>query len=733
MEPGIFGIVRPVLIWPRGMSERLDDAHLEAILAHEVCHVRRRDNLTAAVHMLVEAIFWFHPLVWWLGARLVEERERACDEEVLRLCNRPEVYAEGILKVCEFCLESPLPCVSGVTGSDLKRRIVDVLAAHVSLRMGLGKKVLLAAVALCAVAVPVLLGQAQAARRMMLAAVAAAPKPMRAWAAAHAMIAEEETPSTGEIAEVAGGQDAGGAGTDGQESAPAFDVADVHSSYRRYADGYGSAGALVGDRYILHQTPVLGLISEAYDIDRDHVLGGPLWMEADRFDVLARAPAGTSKEKVAQMLQTLLADRFKLVAHTDTRVMPAYVLSLGNGAPKLKQADVADQSGCGMRSASTGPAQVGPGLPPPEVVLFCNSVTMQTFAETLHDFFGRVLGAPVVDSTGLKGTWDLEMHMQWSPDLKMAAVVDAVKSQLGLKLEAGKTPQRVVVVESVERKPTPNSAEVARQLPPADLQFEVAVIRPAPPGTKHTVNEVNGHEALFRGATMQFLIMYSYNVNEAMLVDIPPWFLSTRWDITAKAPVDPTSKNPQVDIDDLKAMFRSLLADRFKLKMHTEMRPADGWVMLALGPKLKKAADTEMRPTCIVGQPGPDGKDPRTANPVLTGLITCRNVSMPEFADRLFTVLSDDFKTPVVDGTGLTGRYDLQLSYTKDMRAAAWANTPKNAPATADAAAPGATDPSGAIPLLDAFQRQLGLKFDQQKRPMQVLVLDHIEETPTEN
>jgi len=65
-----------------GICERLEDAHLEVILAHELCHVRRRDNLAAALHMVVEAIFWFHPLVWWLEARMMEERERACDEEV---------------------------------------------------------------------------------------------------------------------------------------------------------------------------------------------------------------------------------------------------------------------------------------------------------------------------------------------------------------------------------------------------------------------------------------------------------------------------------------------------------------------------------------------------------------------------------------------------------------------------------------------------------------------------
>jgi bla regulator protein blaR1 len=77
LEPGIFGITTPILVWPEGISERLDDAQLQAVIAHELWHVRRRDNLAAAFHMLVEAIFWFHPLVWWLGTRLVEERERA--------------------------------------------------------------------------------------------------------------------------------------------------------------------------------------------------------------------------------------------------------------------------------------------------------------------------------------------------------------------------------------------------------------------------------------------------------------------------------------------------------------------------------------------------------------------------------------------------------------------------------------------------------------------------------
>src|SRR5690606_12845832 len=94
--------------------ERLSPPQLRAVLEHEICHVRRRDNLTAAVHMLVESLFWFHPLVWWIGARLLDEREQACDEAVIAAGIDRDAYGEGILEVCRYCIESPLPCAAGV-------------------------------------------------------------------------------------------------------------------------------------------------------------------------------------------------------------------------------------------------------------------------------------------------------------------------------------------------------------------------------------------------------------------------------------------------------------------------------------------------------------------------------------------------------------------------------------------------------------------------------------------
>lgn len=158
IEPGVIGVFSPVLLLPEGLAEHLSQEELRAVLAHELCHVRRRDNLTAAVHMLVEILFWFFPLVWWVGARLLLERERACDESALAAGNDPGTYAESILKVCKFCLHSPLPCVAGISGADLKERVEAIMNAGQILRLGRLQKGLLALSASAALTAPLALG-----------------------------------------------------------------------------------------------------------------------------------------------------------------------------------------------------------------------------------------------------------------------------------------------------------------------------------------------------------------------------------------------------------------------------------------------------------------------------------------------------------------------------------------------------------------------------------------------
>src|SRR5688572_9150979 len=160
LEPALVGIVRPVLLLPRGIAEHLTRAQLEAVLEHELSHWRRRDNLTAAVHMLVEAVFWFHPLVWWIGARLVEERERACDEAVVRAGHDGRIYAEGILNVCERYVASALKCAAGISGADLKSRVVELARNRVMGELPVQKRVLLGAFALSTLIVPMIFGAA---------------------------------------------------------------------------------------------------------------------------------------------------------------------------------------------------------------------------------------------------------------------------------------------------------------------------------------------------------------------------------------------------------------------------------------------------------------------------------------------------------------------------------------------------------------------------------------------
>jgi bla regulator protein blaR1 len=127
-EPVVLGIRRAMILWPEGLSARLTDDELTAIFAHELCHVTRRDNLFGLLQIVVETVFWFYPVVWWLSERLAQERERACDEEVVHMGTDKQSYASGILKVCGFCLRAPVAFASGIGRSHLAQRIEQILS-----------------------------------------------------------------------------------------------------------------------------------------------------------------------------------------------------------------------------------------------------------------------------------------------------------------------------------------------------------------------------------------------------------------------------------------------------------------------------------------------------------------------------------------------------------------------------------------------------------------------------
>jgi len=527
----------------------------------------------------------------------------------------------------------------------------------------------------------------------------------------------------------------------------AFDIADVHASPHDN-NPFMRGGALHGDRYILRQATMVDLIANAYAVENDNVLNGPAWLDTDRFDIAAKAPRTTSPDDVRLMLRGLLTDRFKLTLHADTKPLPAFVLSVGKGGSKMKEAAGSGLPGCDFQPP---PQNVTPG-PPSTISFSCHNERMDTFVKFLRQVARPYLTQPAVDSTGLTGSYDFDIKWNFQPskDGGGNTIFDAVDKQLGLKLEAKTAPLPVVIVDSVNEKPTPNPAGLDKAFPPPPpSEFDVAVIKPSPPDVKGIQGMIRGDQVNLQGGTLQFLITFAWNINDDMVADPPKWLNQDKFDLIAKAAVPDATPGPpgndnSIDIDDLRAMVKNLLADRFKLQSHMEDRPADAYTLLAANPKMKKA-DPLNRTGCKEG-PGPDGKDPRIANPVLGRLLSCQNMSMAQFADRLQSLAPGYIKVPVLDSTRIDGAYDFTLSFSGVGQLRGGNGNPPPAPsgdssassASASTASAGSTtstaaDPSGGLSLPDAIYKQLGLKLEKQKRPVPMLVIDHIEEKPTEN
>lgn len=165
MTPGVFGVFRPVVILPRAVLSELDHSQLQTVLAHEMCHVRRHDNLTATLHKLVEVIFWFYPPVWWIGSNLLREREAACDEAVIEDGHEQAVYAESILQVCRLGVTAKFAGIAASSGGDLRQRMTSIMSTERALPIDYPRFLLLLGVAMSICYGPILAGLASGAAR----------------------------------------------------------------------------------------------------------------------------------------------------------------------------------------------------------------------------------------------------------------------------------------------------------------------------------------------------------------------------------------------------------------------------------------------------------------------------------------------------------------------------------------------------------------------------------------
>jgi uncharacterized protein (TIGR03435 family) len=448
MEPGIFGMFRPKLIWPAMLSERLDDEHIEAIMAHELTHVRRLDNLTAALHMFVEAVFWFHPAVWWMERHMVEERERACDEAVLERGGRPAVYAASLLKACRFCVESPVMCVAGISGADLTRRVGSIMTLHAR-RLGALGRTTLAALAIATITMPLAFGLL----RMI--------------------------PVDGQIYHAT-------------EPLPSFEVATVKPS-----QGGPKSYNLTPDVFPYFNIRTATLIMNAYRVppfgQEHYLLNGPSWIfsDSERYDVMGKIddelvakmrtmpPEELHREQML-MMQSLLADRFKLKVHFETREMPIYELVVAKGGPKLTPSQAKPEVDNNIQPKNLSwddlktwlpngqmRARVGPGGAH-EMIAKCITIDQLMYWLPWQPSEAFTVDRSTVNRTGITGLYDISlkwtvpMHLN-SPQNPAVAedgaggpdFFEALQKQLGLKLVPSKGPVEVIVIDHIER-PSPN-------------------------------------------------------------------------------------------------------------------------------------------------------------------------------------------------------------------------------------------------------------------------------------
>jgi uncharacterized protein (TIGR03435 family) len=436
-EPGVVGLRRPVILLPAGIDSYLTADQFAAVLAHEVCHVRRRDNLTAAMHIAVEALFWFHPMVWWIGARLVATREQACDEHVVTETAQPIAYAEGIASVCRRYVETPLMSVAGVGGADVTARIDAILASRIGLRLTLPKRLVLVAVAALALAVPVVTGAIEAA----------------AFAA-------------------------------GQLRDPLIDPAiDPESRFEVVSIKRSDPSAQLRLGMTPGRIDMVGVtvrVVAATVLPLQRVFGWPDGIDDERYAISAKMPDGASLAARQMAIRNLLKDRFKLVTHTETRELPIYNLVLarsdGRLGPELEESSAECQAVAKewVQAARGGaPAQA----PPPAVERCISSLPgIGTFSGkgwpmgSLVNLLPQMVGRPVIDRTGLTNLYDFTL--KWMPEPAIGTsllglppvprppedpdapnIFTALQEQLGLKLESGRGPVEVIVIDRLE-KPT---------------------------------------------------------------------------------------------------------------------------------------------------------------------------------------------------------------------------------------------------------------------------------------
>jgi uncharacterized protein (TIGR03435 family) len=421
------GWMRPLILLPPATVLGLTPQQLEAVLAHELAHIRRHDYLVNLLQLVIETIFFYHPAVWWVSHRIRIERELCCDDAAVEACGDAETYARALATMAGAV---PQPALAA-TGGSLRERIERLLGSRPEGRSApIGPGML--AVAL--VSVLAVSGVWVSAQQAASGARTGAPSDQRF------------TPTLLQFEVTSVKEDASG-------------------------DLSGKISGTSAGRFAATNVPVLMVIRWAYDLQPYQLTGVPDWAERTRYTIVGTYPPNVKPTlpQLRTMVQLLLRDRFRLLVHTEPREMPAYDLVVARTdrhlGPQLMPVDVdcdAYLSGRSPQITFDGPR----GTRRLHCIMVGNRSSIHAAARpvgSMTSVLQSIVGRPVFDETGLKGLFDFDVSWRQSVDppqadasaADAAPLFTALQEQLGLKLRSSRRSVDVMVVDAIAR-PDPN-------------------------------------------------------------------------------------------------------------------------------------------------------------------------------------------------------------------------------------------------------------------------------------
>ena len=436
--PVVIGWLRPVVLLPIAAVAGLTPSQVEAILAHELAHVRRHDAVVNACQTVAETLLFYHPAVWWLSSRVRAEREHCCDDIALEMSGDPLAYAEALAELESWRVGS-VPLAMAATGGPLLSRVARVLGRP--------------------------------------------PRPARIGAATTAALVLSFVVAAGAL-QISRRPSAGGGGSG-------------RRARRRRRERGGCCSIIRPDRWSIRGFTARDLVRYAYQLPLSRIVGGPAWLDTDAFELTTTLDHVPAADETPALVRSLLEERFGLAVHESTIKVPVLALEIArpDGAlgPNLQPAtgECFDQRAW----VAAGAPRLSHGQG--ERTRFCGvwdsgidyqraqSVSMDDLAASMRQRFEPAIRLDVVNRTGLPGVFDVSLEffrpaaalMAVTPSLRLPlqaagfqSVPEALEEQLGLKLVPATADAPAIVIDRIEM-PTPlrarNTPKTRRRAPAA--------------------------------------------------------------------------------------------------------------------------------------------------------------------------------------------------------------------------------------------------------------------------